>query len=652
MLKTMRDSFHQLKWTLFAVIIVFILGFVYFSGTNTGSGDMSGQVVAKIGSETISAIDFDRRYRAEVDRQQAQYQGKLTPELIRALDMPRQVLDAMIDRALRLEGARRLNLKVTDQEVSDAVMAFPEFQESGHFIGNEKYERFLRANNYTPERFEEEVREGLLLQKYSTLVKASILVPEKDLQKEFSNRNDKASIEYIKIPAAKLSATVAFTDQDVKAYMEKHKDRYRTAEQRKVKYLLIDRNRVRAKISVPDPELKAEYERRKSSFEVPEQVTAAHILIKVDEAKGPAADAEAKKKAEALFARAQKGEDFARLADANTEDPTGKGKGGQLPPFSRGQMVPEFEQAAFSMAPGEIRGPIKTQFGYHIIKMISKTPPHTAPFEDVKSQIASGLSDTRAQGETDRLARELSDRIKKIKNPSDEELRKLQSDAVTYNETPWFAKGEAVPGIGSNPSFSDLAWNTKLGQISAAPVSTARGPAFVKPIEQRPAGMPPFEEIKARVTMDYQTDRGQEEAFAKLQPVSAELASGTTLAALAARYETEVKTTPEFGPGGSIPDLGSVPELSTAVFQTAKGQAGPPVAVPGGFVLFRVLNRASADPKTFETQKQEILDTLRTREADRLLRAELAQMRADRKIQVNEDLLKSFLPEQTSPRRG
>src|SRR6266508_6887379 len=123
MLKTMRDSFHHLKWTLFAVIIVFILGFFYFSGTNTGSSDASGQVVAKIGGDTISAAEFDRRYRAELERQQAQYQGKLSPELIRAMNMPRQVLDGMIDRALRLEAARRLKLKVTDEEVAKAVLA-------------------------------------------------------------------------------------------------------------------------------------------------------------------------------------------------------------------------------------------------------------------------------------------------------------------------------------------------------------------------------------------------------------------------------------------------------------------------------------------------------------------------------------------------
>ena len=652
MLKTMRDSFHHLKWTLFAVIIVFILGFVYFSGTNTGSSDASGQVVARIGGDSISAAEFDRRYRSELDRQQAQYQGKLSPELIRALDMPRQVLDSMIDRVLRLEAARRLSLKVSDEEVAAAVISFPELQENGHFIGNEKYERFLRANGYTPERFEEDVREGLLLQKYSTLVKASVLVPDKDLQREFSNRNDKASIEYVKIPAGKLETVAPASDADLKSYLEKHKDRYQTAVQRRTKYLVVDRGRVHAQIKIPDPEMKADYDRRKASFQMPEQVAASHILIKVDPDKGPEADAAAKQKAEALFARASKGEDFAKLANENTDDPSGKGSGGQLAPFGRGQMVPEFEQAAFDMKPGEIRGPIKTQFGYHIIKVLSKLPAHIRSFEEVKGQILAELSETRSQAETDRAARELADKIKQLKNPTDDDLRKLQSDVVTYNETPWAAKGDPIPGIGANARFSEEAWSLKLGQISTTPITTTRGPAFVKPTEERPAGVPPLDEIKARVTADFQADRRDREAIGKLQPVVQELSSGTTLAAVAARYETEVKTTPDFGPGGPIPEIGNAPELSAAIFQTGKGQVGPPVPAAGGFVLFRVVNRVSADSKIFETQKPEILDTLQAREAERLLRAELQRMRADRKIQVNEELLKTFLPEQNAPRRG
>jgi peptidyl-prolyl cis-trans isomerase D len=651
MLKTMRNSFHHLKWTLFAVIIVFVLGFVYFSGSGTGSGDVTSQVVAKIGGETISAAEFDRRYRTELERQQAQYQGKLSPELIRALNLPRQVLDGMIDRSLRVEAAKRLNLRVTDEEVAQAVLAFPDLQENGHFIGSEKYERALRASGYTPERFEEEVREGLLLQKYSSMIKASVLVPDKDLQREFSVRNDKASIEYVKIPAAKIETTFNATDKDLQAFLEKHKDRYHTAEQRKVKYLLVDKGRVRAKIKVPEADLKAEYERRKASFAVPEQVTASHILIKVDPDKGAPAEAEAKQKADALFARLQKGEDFAKLANENTDDPSGKGNGGQLGAFSRGQMVPEFDEAAFSMNPGEIKGPIKTQFGFHIIKLASKTPPRVRTLEEVKDQLSSELSETRAQAETERLGRELAEKVKGKKAASDDELRKLQDDVVTFNETPWVAKGDPVPGIGANPRFTDEAWTTKPGTLSTTPISTSRGTVFVKPSEERAAGVPPFAEIKARLTMDYQAERRDEEAITKLTPAAQELASGTPLSTLAARYDTEVKTTPEFAPGGTIPDIGSAPELSTRVFATAKGQAGPPVAVPGGFVLFRVVNKTTADPKTFDTQKADILDTLRAREADRLLRAELSRMRVDRKIVINEDLLKSFLPEQGAQQR-
>ena len=137
MLKTMRESFHHLKWTLFAVILVFVLGFVFFSGSGTSAKDATGQVVARVGGENIGAIEFERRYRAELDRQQSNYQGKLTPELIKAIDLPRQVLESMIDRILRLDAASRLHLSVSDEEVAAAVTAIPGLQENGAFVGNE-----------------------------------------------------------------------------------------------------------------------------------------------------------------------------------------------------------------------------------------------------------------------------------------------------------------------------------------------------------------------------------------------------------------------------------------------------------------------------------------------------------------------------------
>ncbi len=646
MLKVMRDSFHQLKWILWAIVIAFVVSFVYLSGGSATTAGMAKNEVARIGGDTISAPEFDARYRQVYQQQQSLYQGNLSPDLVRAMDLPRQVLDGMIDNRLQIEEARRLHLRVSDDEVSNYVVSLKTFQlDDGQFVGRERYQQILAANRLTPDRFEDEVRESLLGQKYQALVKASVLVADADVRKEFAARNEKATIEYVKIPTSRMDTGAGPTDADLKAYYDKHKDRYRSPEQRRVKYLMVDRGRVSAKIVVPDAELRADYENRKDTFSVPEQVTAAHILIKADPSKGPAADEQARAKAEKLAEQAKSGADFAKLANENTEDPSGKGNGGQLPPFSHGQMVPEFEQAAFALQAGQIAGPIKTQYGYHVIKLIARTAPRVRTFEEVRAQIASDLAQKRADAETERRARDLSDRVQRLKTPSDEELRKLaDNDTIFYNETPWFSRGESVPGIGSNQQFSDQAWGLKVGQLSKTAVPTSRGPAFIRISEERPAGIMPFDEIKARVGLDFQTERREKEGIDKLQPVVKEINSGVTLAAISKRYDAEVKTTPEFSPGGPVPEIGNAPALSSAVFATTQGQAGPPVSVPGGFVLFRVLTRTTPDPTVYDKQKTDIADGLRAREADRLVRATLQQLRAEKKVEINEDVLATFMP--------
>ncbi|MDQ5870627.1 MAG: peptidyl-prolyl cis-trans isomerase [Acidobacteriota bacterium] len=648
MLKTMRASFHQLKWTLFVVIIVFVLGFVFFSGSNMG-GDVENQVIAKMGSDQISAAEFDRMYQNQIQRYREMYKGSFTPELARALDLPRQVLDGMIDRKLRIESARRLKLTVSDEELAREIAALPYFQENGQFIGADKYNERLKLAGMQPEIFEEGLREDLLVRKYETLVKASVAIPEADIRRQFSAQNDKATIEYILVPASRLESAVEPSEADLKAYYDKNRERYRAPEQRRANYLLVDKIKVRARVPVTDAEIRAEYEAKKATFAVPELITVSHILVAADPNAGPDADAKARAKTEALIARLAAGEDFAKLARENTDDPNGKENGGQLPPFGRGQMVPEFENVAFELKPGEVRGPVKTSYGYHVIKLLAKTPAGTRTLEEVRPSLAGDLTERKAEAETERLGAELAGKIRASKPKSDEELRKLQSDMVTYNSTEWFGRTGPIAGIGANAEFSNEAWSGKIGDVSGKPIATSRGPAFVRPLAERPAAVQPFEEVRAAVAENWKTERKEKDAIEKLQPAARELASGTGLTALATRYETEVKTTPEFGPAGPVPDLGAAPRLLEAVFQTPAGQAGPPVPVPSGFVLFRVLARTQADPATYATQKAALADSLRAKEAERLIRSVTLQMREDRKIEINEELLNSLLPPATKP---
>lgn len=652
MLKTMRNSFHHLKWTLFGVIGVFILGFVFWSGDGAEQNP-AAQVVAQVGGERITAVEFDRQYRAQVERYRQMYQGNFSPELERALDLPRNVLDSMIERILRLEAARRMDLRVSDEELAAKIVSLPFFQENNQFIGREKYEKMLRSKGIPPDRFEDEMREDMLLQKHADLVKASVAVPDAELLREYAARNDKATIEYILIPASRLETAAQPSDTDLQQYLDKHKDRYRAPVQRKIKYLLVDRAKVRAKIKPADAEIAAEYEKRKDTFNVPEQVTSAHILVAVKPDGGENADAVAKAKAENLAARVElPGADFAKLANENTDDPSGKGSGGQLPPFSRGQMVPEFEEAAFGMQPGEVRGPVKTQFGYHIIKLAGKTPARIRPLEEARPALTAEIAERQATAQADRIARELSEKLKSSASASDDELRKLQTDIVTYNTTEWSAKGDPIPGIGSNQRFSDEAWALPVGKISSTPITTPRGIAFVRPSEERAAGLAPFTELKPRLEQDWKIERREKDALAQLDPAAKELASGATLVSMAERYGTEVKTSTEFGPAGPVPEVGVAPALAAAVFQTPQGQAGPPVAVPNGFVLFRVLTRNEASREAFEKQKDELRESIRTREADRLTRSYLQQMRAERKVEVNDQALASFMRDTGNGRRS
>src|SRR5262249_39124589 len=204
------------------------------------------------------------------------------------------------------------------------------------------------------------------------------------------------------------------------------------------------------------------------------------------------------------------------------------------------------------------------------------------------------------------------------------------------------------PGIGANQKFSDETWSLPIGKISATPISTQRGVVFVKPTEERAAGLPPFAELRPRLERDWKAERREKDALAQLEPAAKEIASGTTLAALATRYGTEVKTTTDFGPSGPVPEIGNAPDLVAAAFKTPQGQAGPAVAVPNGFVLFRVLTRTEGDRAAFASQKDQLRETLRQREADRLTRAYLQQLRAERKIEVNEALRACYMREAKS----
>ena len=644
MLKVMRQSFQHLKWVLWFVVFVFI-AFIFVSWGRGGMGnDKATGDVATIHGEPITAVDFNRQYRQTEDRYRQMYKGNWTPALARAMDLPNQVLNGMIERKMLLEMARRNDLRVSDAELADRIQTMPAFQKNGQFAGPAEYASTLASYGYSVDQFERGMREDMAIEKLNALVAASLVVPDSRLKDQFEAQSEKAKIEYVAIPPARLSTVQPAppTDAELKTFFDANKTLFREPERRKLKYLLVEQSKLREKLKPTPAEIQTYYNAHPDEFPAPERVHAAHILIKVEKDATPAQDAAAKKKADEVFARAKKGEDFASLARQYSEDPGSKAQGGDLPPFARGAMVGAFEQAAFSMQPGEIRGVVKSDYGYHVIKLLGRIPPGRQSLAEATPRITATLSQDQVRSAEARKVQALEKALPR--NPSDEDLRKLADDVVSFDATDWVTPTGMLPGLGYAPNVLKAAFAMKKGEVTRQAVQTPRGSAIVKVTDVKEPGIPDFADAKSKVAAEFTRRRTEEQQIAGARPLLAELRGGATLDAVAKRFQTEVQTPAEFGKGAPVPNLGSSAGLGEAVFKTRAGEFGDPVVVAGkGVVIFRVVSKTDFDPAAFAAQRRKLEDAARQQEAQRLIEAEISRRRPQEKIIVNEDALKRYI---------
>jgi peptidyl-prolyl cis-trans isomerase D len=642
MLKRFRENFKHLKWILWLVIAIFVI-FVFVDwgmGKGGQGGGSNPNVAARAGNIQISAADFQKEFKRAERRAQQMYGKSFGPEMARLLNIPQQVLNGLIDRRLMVNEARRLGLKVTDEEVRAKILGLKDgqsggllFMRDGVFIGDPAYRRLLAQNDMTPESFEAEMREQILLEKLNRFLSESVLVTDQEAEDDFATRNVKAKISYALLPPP--ASAPAVTEPEAEAYFRQNPTSYVLPEQRKAKYLLVETAKVRTAVQVSDEDIATEYTQNAETYKKGEEVHARHILYKVAD---PASDAAQKAKAEAAVRKLKGGADFAALAKAESDDPGSKANGGDLGAFGRGQMIKEFEEAAFGAEPKAIVGPVKTSYGYHVIQVLEKTPERVQPLYEVSAGIRARLMDKKASEEAQRLAKELSERVAKMGKPSDEELRRLAVSPVTFNETEYVGRGDVPAGLG-NPAFTQALFALAPGQVSA-PVSTARGEAIVKLSDTRKSGLPPFTEVKQRVIADLGKKKQDAAAMASLkQATEAE----QTLEGIAKKVGQKVETPTEFGKNGPGPSFPLPKAVLDAVFSAKPGEVKGPFEVPGrGALVLRVEQQTPFDKAAFEAQKDKIKESLRTQKSDRLLQAMIMRRRNELKVERNDELLKRF----------
>ena len=649
MLKSMRDSFHKLKWILLAVVVAFVFGFVFLdmglSGAMGNNPNDNRVFAARVNGETITYNDYFRALKNYEDMYRQMYGEQWTPQMAQQMGLPRQVLNQLVDRALMAQEAERLNLSASPEEVRRKLLSMPTFMQDGKFVGMELYNRYVTGplGYASAADFEADLAREITVNKIESALTSSIVISAKAADAEYKRLNESAKIRFVMLPASQQAATMTVSDAEVADYYQKNQSKYTHGEQRSVRYLLADHNKLRAQITPSDENLRKFYNDNREQYKSQEAAKVEHILVKVDPAAAPAVDAAAKAKAEGLVRQLRGGADFAALARTNSDDPSSASMGGDMGWVERGVTVEVFENAIFSLPLNTISDPIRSaDFGYHIVRVTERRPAGYRSYEEVKPELivrgATDLAKEQARNEINRI----SLAIKNKKPANVQEFIALANANVTSNDSGWFAKGEQISGIGNNPPLAEWVFAAKAGDVSNPPIGTGRGPAIVFLEKTRPAGISPLAEVKEKVAQDLKLQKARDAVKSTLGLM---MAGAPSLDAVAQKAGTTVREGSANRQGPIAGITGDASALIEAAISSPVRTLQGPVTVADGAVVFEVVEQKKVTPDELKQNRAQYIDNLREQQARSLRSTLVARLRKDSKVEINESIIEPA-PEQ------
>jgi peptidyl-prolyl cis-trans isomerase D len=578
-------------------VIVGLLGVGMLLYLIPGQGTDSvaaADVVATVDNQSITVTDI----RAQLGR--IERTGAI-PAALEPLYAQQVLNELVFQKELAFE-ARQLGITVTDQERADRIRQLvPTAFVGGAFVGNDQYAAQVEASSgMGVAEFEDLVGQGLLEQKFRELVTDGMTVSPAEVEQEFRRRNEKVKISYVVVKPDDLQSKIEASDADLSAYFEKNKARYNVPERRIVQYAFLDLEQLRLHANIPQDQIRAYYNEHIDGYKQPDRAHVAHILFKTV-GKTDAEAEEIHKKAEDVQKRAKSGANFGDLAKQYSED-TSKEKGGDLDWIVRGQTVPEFEQAAFSLPIGSVSDLVKTQYGFHIVKVIDRQAARTQALDEVFPQILGTLQEDQAQHAAEDISGQISAEIRRTGRVSIDDLAKKFN--LKLGQSPPLQANQPIPEVGNSPELAETVFRLRPGDDSS-PIHTDRGYVVISVKEDQPAHPATLAEVRDRVLADYRHEKATDLAKSRAEELAKRAKSGEDLAKAAKALGLEAKTSDLFARTGSVSDLGGAAQLGPA-FTLSVGQTTDAVSLGVNWAVYRVLDRQEANPTDLAKQQQDI----------------------------------------------
>ncbi len=475
----MLEKFRSYAQTKAAKIILalILVPFALFgidSYLNQAGNNLS---IAKVNGYKIALPEYNRAI--ENVRNRIMSEGKkVDPAMFDSFEFKESVIDGLITKQLLNNDIKKSRFRITDQQLSQYIIGMPEFQKDGKF-SQEIYDKVLQNNQLTPKKFEESIRNDLLIQQVRDGLQKLTFIPPNNLAETLKATSQQREISVAEFKTKEYMTKANIAEKDMQAFYDQNKSKFLAPEQVKAEFVVFSLANILPTINVTEDEIKSFYKANADKYQNQQQREASHILIAASKNAPPAEKAKAKAKAEDLLNQIRKNpKQFEELAKKYSQDPESAKKGGDLGSFGRGMMVKSFDDAVFSMKVNEISNIVESDFGYHIIKL-TKIIGEGGGFDAMRPQIKAELIYQKGQEKFAALAEEFSNKVYEQSSSLDAVSKRFnlpiqKTDWISRNDSDKFFKNEALmSALYSKESIKDHR-NTEAIEVTPNNLISAR----------------------------------------------------------------------------------------------------------------------------------------------------------------------------------
>jgi peptidyl-prolyl cis-trans isomerase D len=643
MLSVIRE--HADSWLIKGILWMIILAFVgtiFYSWGMGGASSSGGGTIATVYGEKIFQNEYERTFNNLVDFYRQQFKSQFSDEMIKKLNLKTQALEALVQKKLLLQEADKQNLRISDAELISHIQGLQVFQKNKKF-SEKSYRNYLQFQRVTPGEFEEDQRENLILIKLEKLFGTSSKVLQGEIKEAFITEEEKAKLDYVRFNDDHFQVERKFTEKELNVFFQANKKNFEVPPQIQVEYLKIEPKTYYEDIIPRDEDIEDHYQAKIADFRVKKMYQASHILshIKSSEFEGTTSPEEkqklaqdkAKARAIALLEKVKEGAKFGEIAKKYSDDPGSGSQEGSLGEFPKGTMVSEFESALDKLEVGEISVPILTPFGYHIIKLESRTEERFKPLEEVREDVIQSLKRIKARQRVRRITKHIYRDAEK--NGDLKSAAKKKQVPITLSG--FFSReNHNLPEIGMQPQFYNTAFGLGENKISQ-PIHTQEASFILKLASNKEAYIPELKNVKTSIEQALIERANEENTSFMFKKLKQKLTQEKNLEKVVKGLDLSVQHTPFFSMADSIPGIGNISEIKKKALVMRVGEITS-AKVRNRFYLFKRVGKEDAGEPDKE-QAQKIINRIKQEKSRQMFQEWVDNLKARADIMIDKTLM-------------